>query len=248
VGMHPHTDAAPVSADVLTRFEALADLIYNPRQTLLKRRARAAGLVTADGLLMLIAQAVRAQEIWNDGSFAHIIPALYENWAAPVENVSLIGLPGCGKTTVGALLAGEMGYDFIDVDQLIVRRFGPIPQLFARGEAHFRACETAVVESLADVRHSVIACGGGTVERPYNMQLLSQMGVILFLDRPADDIIGHVDAHSRPLLGGDPQRVRALERRRRCLYQDYCHAAIPVTADAQHTARQIAALLQEETL
>lgn len=248
VGMYPHADAAPIPPEMLSQFKAVADLIYNPRQTLLTRRAKQAGLMTADGLLMLIAQAVRAQEIWNDGSYAHIIPALYQNWEAPPHNLVLIGLPGCGKTTIGALLAREIGYDFADVDALIEQRYGPIPQLFQQGEDHFRACETAVVKSLRTLRHSVIACGGGTVERPYNMQILAQMGAILFLDRPVEDIIRQVDADSRPLLKGDPGQVRALDVRRRPLYLAYCHAVVAVIGDEGHTARQIAAMIQEEII
>ena len=100
-------------------------------------------------------------------------------------NLVLIGMPGCGKTTVGAALAALTGREAIDIDQRIAERAGcSIPEIFAQGgEAAFRRLETQALEALGKRSGCVIATGGGCVTRAENYPLLHQNSVIVWLQR-----------------------------------------------------------------
>ncbi len=107
-------------------------------------------------------------------------------------NVILIGFMGCGKTTIGVRLAGLLGFDFVDMDQLIVNQVGQsIPEIFAeRGEAGFRALESAVLDGLRaqGTQRQVISTGGGIVTQPENLPKLQALGAILYLTT-SDDLL-----------------------------------------------------------
>ncbi len=135
------------------------------------------------------------------------------------SNILLIGLPGCGKSTVGALTAERLGWTFADMDETVESMTGrTVKELFAEGEERFRDAETEACRLLAQRRHTVIAAGGGVVKRQRNIDLLRQSCRIVFLDRSARDIAGDVDTASRPLLSQGAGQVFVLEQERRPLY------------------------------
>ena len=119
------------------------------------------------------------------------------------QNIVLIGFMGSGKSSVGRLIAGRLGFQFVDTDALIVERAGmEIPEIFERdGEAHFRDLETAVLESLAHRDRCVIATGGGVVLRERNRELLEELGFVVLLTASEDVIFERVSRNAkRPLL------------------------------------------------
>ncbi|HHU51797.1 MAG TPA: shikimate kinase [Firmicutes bacterium] len=120
----------------------------------------------------------------------------------------LIGPMGSGKTTVGSLLAKELGWVFLDTDRLIVEESGmPIPEIFTRyGEEYFRRLETAVIAKAVSQKEAVIATGGGAVTVPANLQCMKDHGVVIYLKTSLQELARRVGSgEGRPLLAGrDP--------------------------------------------
>lgn len=163
------------------------------------------------------------------------------------KNIVLIGMPGCGKTSVGRLLAAKLNMDFVDTDALVEQEQGmTIPQMFERlGEPAFRDMESRAARTAAERDGAVIATGGGMVLRPENMQVLSAAGIVFFRDRAVKDIAGQ-DMTGRPLVGEDMTRLYELYERRIGLYRKYADHIISDTQTPQQAAEQIAALYAQE--
>lgn len=142
------------------------------------------------------------------------------------KNIVLIGLPGCGKTTVGELLAKAMHRPLLDTDAMVVEKEGrSINEIFAaEGEDYFRAAETACAKAVAAREDCIIATGGGMVLRKENMDALKRNGVVYFLDRSAKEIARSVDVSGRPLQKDDPERIFRLQKERDKLYRRYADA------------------------
>jgi len=139
------------------------------------------------------------------------------------RNIVLVGFMGTGKTTVGKLLAEDMGRVFVDLDDAIVEQAGiSIPELFeSRGEEGFREVERAVVVAEAAGSGKVISCGGGIVKNPENIELLAERGELVCLTAKPETILERVGSDSnRPLLAGENRlaRIRALLDERAPLY------------------------------
>lgn len=141
-------------------------------------------------------------------------------------NIVLIGMPGCGKSTLGKALAKRLGRDFYDADDVIVEQEGKtIPELFTVSEDCFRDAEVRSSRTLAAKQGVIIACGGGVIKRPENMAILKKTGKVFFIDRSPDDIVSDVDVAVRPLLKEGRQKVYRLYEERITLYReaaDYC--------------------------
>ncbi|MDB6070724.1 MAG: shikimate kinase [Verrucomicrobiales bacterium] len=149
-------------------------------------------------------------------------------------NVILIGFMGCGKTTVGNLLARQLGFQFLDTDQLIVKKAKrPIPVIFEQeGEAGFRALESAILDDLTDCDRSVIATGGGIVTVPENVPKLRQLGLVIWLNPPEDVLYQRIIRnHDRPLVRTENPRqtVHDLLTIRRPLYSNAAHLDVDVS-------------------
>ena len=163
-----------------------------------------------------------------------------------MRNLVLIGMPGSGKTSVGAILSRRLGLPLLDTDELIVRAAGrSIPEIFSsEGEGGFRDRETAAARQAAALDNTVIATGGGIVLRPENMEALAATGMIFFRDRDLEDILGE-DHMGRPLVGRDPEKLRILYTQRIELYRKYAQYVISNTKTAEEAAARIAALYRK---
>ena len=160
------------------------------------------------------------------------------------SNIILIGMPGCGKTTIGKELAKQLCKEFTDSDEEIVKKQGvTIPEIFAdKGEAYFREIESEVIKELSSRQGLVIATGGGAVLNPQNVDLLKENGVILFLDRDLKDIEATSD---RPLSSNRND----LEKRYKERYPIYLSSAdyrIDCTNDINENIKTIKEVLISE--
>ena len=238
-GMYPRCYETPID---ITRFPALTgviDAIYNPLRTPLVLSAMERGIAAEGGLYMLVAQAVRASEIFLDTTYApEVTDRVYRRILSQKQNTVLIGMPASGKSTVGRLLAKRQGRPLIDTDARIVERYGaPITDIFRmHGEAYFRDLEAEVIREVAMQTACVIATGGGAILREDNVRALRANGRLYFLDRPIEQL---VPTASRP-LAKDAEAIRARHRER---YDRYLRCA-DVTVDAGGEAAHVADLIE----
>lgn len=166
------------------------------------------------------------------------------------KNVALVGFMGTGKSTIGRLVARELGWRFADTDQLIERRAGcEISEIFAReGERFFRAQEHAALASLRGEWRHVVATGGGIVTRGENVSLLRELGFVVWLTADEETIFERVSRNAnRPLLHTPHPRatVAALLAARRPLYESAAHFALDT---AQVSQAEAAKTIVAETL
>ena len=230
VGMYPHNGISPVSLNILPNLEAVLDLVYHPARTRLLLDAQEKQIPCLGGLTMLVEQAIRASELFTGSSLSEEIKQKTETTISrQTENLILIGMPGCGKTTVGKLLAEQTGKTFADADTLLQSRIGPFDRFFAdHGESAFREAETALLAELGKQSGLVIATGGGCVTRAENRDLLRQNGIIIRLLRDPDKL----PVEGRPL--SVQYGVEALSQQREPLY---C-AFADMTADNNGTPEE----------
>ena len=145
-----------------------------------------------------------------------------------MKNIILIGMPGCGKTTIGKKLAKELNCDFFDSDQVFVDEAKiTISEFFdAYGESQFRDKETSIIRQLSQKSGCVIATGGGVVERAENKEILQNGNIVVFINRSPEDIFRNINASTRPLIANDRNRIFSLYKRRISKYRDFCHIEI----------------------
>ncbi len=185
VGMYPNNGESLVNLDLLPKLRCVLDLIYNPLHTKLLLDAKKRNIRCENGLSMLVAQAKRAREIWTGKNIAdsrceEILCKLKKQ----MRNIILIGMPGCGESSIGSLLAERLGRPFFDADAELTKKLGPIPEFFAsHAEAAFRKEETEILRVLGKKTGCVIATGGGCVTRAENELLLRQNGIIVRIER-----------------------------------------------------------------
>lgn len=194
VGMFPHAGVSPLSKEELSAFTSLQcviDLIYNPLRSQLLLDAESLGILNANGLKMLVAQAARASSLFlgKDVSGSQI-ESISRELHASKENIVLIGMPGVGKTSTGEALAKLLNRPWIDTDFLIKQKAHceAATYLQTHGEAAFRRLEHEVIQEISGMIGAVISCGGGVVVTPSNYQLLRQNGKFVYLTRPLDQL------------------------------------------------------------
>ena len=156
------------------------------------------------------------------------------------DNVVLIGMMGCGKSTVGELLAKRLGFVFVDTDQYIEAAMGRAKE----GEAVFRDWELGAAEELALGKQQVIACGGGLPTRCDSIASLKYSGTVIFLRRDPGEIYDNVSMKGRPL--GRQGREAFLERyaAREPIYLEWADHVVDVQATPAETTERILEVLK----
>ncbi len=198
-GMFSRQSGMPVDPALFPNLCGAVDAVYNPLRTSFILKARSMGVPAAGGLYMLVRQAVLASEIFLDIKYPEeVTEEVYRKIKAGKQNIVLTGMPGSGKTTVGKLLAEELGRPYVDTDALIEEQTGMTAGeiILKKGEAAFRDTETSVIEEISAKTGWVIATGGGAILRRENVDLLRMNGKIYFLDRPVEQLLPTDD---RPL-------------------------------------------------
>ena len=194
VGMSPHTGISPLAKEELAAFSSLQcviDLIYNPLRSQLLLDAESLGILNANGLKMLVAQAARASSLFLGQEVSGSqIENISRELHASKENIVLIGMPGVGKTSTGEALAKLLNRPWIDTDFLINQKAhcDAATYLQTHGEAAFRRLEHEVIQEISSMSGAVISCGGGVVVTPSNYQLLRQNGKLVYLTRPLEEL------------------------------------------------------------
>ena len=239
VGMYPNVSGVPLCIDDFPRLSGVIGAVYRPLRSTLIEQARERGIPAAGGLAMLVAQGVRASELFLDTKYPESLTReLAGRIIREKSHLILIGMPAVGKTTVGKLLAEMTGRAFFDTDAEIVRQAGcDIPTLFeTRGEAGFRALEARVVEEIAYGQvGTVIATGGGVPLSEQNRMALRRTGQVFWLDRPTEDLIPTED---RPLAKSG-EALRALRAAREPVYRATADKRIMGAQTPEETAKRI---------
>ena len=150
-------------------------------------------------------------------------------------NISLVGMPGAGKTTVGRILAEKLGMSFCDTDEEIEKIAGESPEKIIEkyGEERFREIETEVAESVSSLRGVVIATGGGTILREKNVEKLRSCGVVIWLGRD----LNLLAQNNRPLSKNMP--ISRLFKQREEYYVAASDKKIENDEAAEKTAEKI---------
>ena len=242
VGMYPHTGVSPVCLSGFPRLEAVLDVVYNPARTQLLLDAESLGLPFRNGLWMLVAQAKEASEYFTGESIPDsMIEKIYHILSRQMQNIVLIGMPGCGKSTIAALLAEKLGRTALDSDSEVIRLAGKsIPDIFAQdGEKIFRDLETQALESLGKSTGAIIATGGGCVTQQRNYPLLHQNGRIFWLTRPLDVL----PTDGRPLSQNN--KLTDLYEIRKPLYEAFADHIIDNSGLPEDTVAAILACMEE---
>lgn len=241
VGMYPNNLKAPLSLSEFSNLSGVLDIVYNPQKTKLILDAERLGIPAYSGLLMLVAQGKRAAELF----LGHDIPdsetdRIFKKLSTEMQNIVLVGMPGCGKTTVGKALAEQLNRPFFDADEEILKRTGKSAEAWieACGEAVFRQKETEVLESLCKQSGTVIATGGGAVTVPENADILRQNSIVFFINR---------DVSALPVEGRPLSKATALSEMyevRLPMYRSVCDYEIAADGSVEAVVRRILEELQ----
>ena len=220
-GMYPDIDNAPINIEKFENLLGVVDVIYNPLCSQLVVSAKEKGIKAVGGLYMLVSQGVFAAEKFTGTEIPESeTERVYKKLLKEKRNLVLIGMPSCGKTTVGKAVSKALDMEFIDSDELIVKKTGmSIPEIFkTMGEKGFREIESKVIAEISLLQNKVIATGGGVVLNNRNTKLLKANGFVVFLDRPLGLLVTTLD---RPLSSDR----KALEKRYNERYDIYCKSA-----------------------
>ena len=243
VGMYPNNGQSPVDLTLFPHLCGVADAIYNPRRTALILQAEDLGIPAVSGLSMLVAQAKRANELFFDRPLPEgITESVIAKARRKMENVILIGMPGCGKSTAGRALAQALGLNFTDTDDVIREMTGRTPAEIIKsdGEDTFRRIEHEAVCAVGKKSDTVIATGGGVVTRPENRDPLRQNGTVIYLSRPLTKLA----ADGRPLTAENG--VKALFDVRRPLYESWAEHTVLCDDDITVTLQNLLSAVTAE--
>lgn len=220
-GMYPDITASPLDLARFEHIRAVADVVYNPLRTRLSLQAEELGIRTECGLYMLVKQALAAATLFIGTEYSEALTEkIYRRILAEKQSIVLIGMPTCGKTTVGKTIAKHLFRTFYDTDSIAEAISGASPADYIEqyGERSFRTLETEAVKKAAAECGCVIATGGGAILSEENVRLLRQNGRLYFLDRAPEKLFPSAD---RPLTDSR----QALERKYKERYGLYISAA-----------------------
>ena len=235
VGTYPANEDELIDLSLFPALEGVQEVIYNPFKTRLALQAEERGLPVATGLDMLVGQAAYTAEKFR-GELPPVekVDAIVKEILWEERNIVLIGMPSCGKSTVGRALAQMLNRPFVDSDDEIVKRYGAIPEIFAKqGEDAFRTYESEVIAEVTKRHGAVIATGGGAVERKRNVLNMRQNGVIAYLTRAMSSL----SDEGRPLSQGG--KIAALYERRAPLYEGAADVVVSNDGSLQQTVESL---------
>ena len=223
VGMYPNNGQSPMDIRMFPELEGVLDVIYNPAKTQLILDAEARGLITENGLWMLVAQAKESAQWFTGKAISDDeIGKIHRTLRRQMENIVLVGMPGCGKSTIGRRLGQVLQREVLDADAVLEQKFGrAIPDIFTTdGEEEFRKMESWVLDDLCKLSGKIIATGGGCVTRPENYCKLRQNATVAWVQRSLDELAVDGRPLSLKTTAEDMYQVREP------LYRRFSHFAV----------------------
>ena len=225
VGMYPEVSLSPIDLTKFTDLYAVADIIYNPSTTRLLYDAKQLGLKTAGGLSMLVAQAYKASQIFTGGPSDkeddELIEKVIKELESEMKNITLIGMPGSGKTTLGKMIADRLGRKFVDLDLLYAQEYEETPShaISTKGEDSFRFLESTLCRKVLPSSKLVISTGGGIVTREENHFYLKCNSNVIYIKRPLKSLMKQ-DLKNRPISRDNS--IEDLLNKRAPMYEKVC--------------------------
>ena len=242
VGMYPNNYQAPLDISHFKACESVVDLIYNPLRTKLVTEAKMQGINAVGGLEMLVAQAAVSASIWCEREIeAEEIEKIITWLNKKMENIVLIGMPGCGKTTIAQKLSALLDKEAVDLDEMFSAHFHQTPEevINNEGEEVFRQMEHEITKLAGKRSGIIIAAGGGTVTRRENYFPLKQNGVIVYLKRD----LAKLPKEGRPL--SQRNDLAELYQKRKSDYKYFADLTLAMTDDAEDNLRRLLPMLAE---
>lgn len=236
VGTFPNNGEKAVDLRVFSHLSAVFDVVYNPMRSALLLQAEELEIPCECGLHMLVCQAKRSSELFTGSSISDEVSARIEKLLSrQMQNIVLIGMPGCGKSVVAKKLAQALGRTAADSDLEITRRERmSIPEIFAKpGESRFRAVETAVLSDLGKRGGLIISTGGGCVTRDENYPLLHQNSTIVWIQRETSRLA----KAGRPL--SEHNDMDEMYNERRPMYERFADIIVDNNGSIDDTVRSI---------
>lgn len=236
VGMYPNNGERLIDLSCFKNCKKAIDLIYNPAKTVFLLDAEKLGIDYTNGLPMLVAQALRAAEKFTGKDIPlSEIERIHGIILKNQKNVVLVGMPGCGKSTVARLLAEKTGRECIDTDALVEECGESIPQIFEKyGEAEFRRRETEAIRTVAKEHGKIIATGGGAILKEENRIALRENSTVVFLKSD----IERLATDGRP-LSKNLDTLKEMYAKRLPLYLETADITVDVSSDPEETLRRI---------
>lgn len=242
VGMYPNNLISPLSLDGFEKLEAVFDIIYNPQKTKLMLDAEKRNIPSFSGLDMLVYQAKRASELFINTEISEDkAEKVYKNVSTKMKSIILVGMPGCGKSSIGKTLSEKLSREFIDLDSEIIKRENrSIPEIFSEvGEDGFRKIETEVVKDFCKLSEKIIATGGGVVTREENFDPIKQNSVVIFINRDIDVL----PTDGRPL--SQQNKLSDMYKLRLPLYRHFCDREIDGNGSIDEVTNRILEVLEK---
>ena len=227
LGMYPNNGESVIeSLELFRNCKAVIDLIYNPSKTKLLLMAEENGILAINGLGMLVAQAKRSSELFTGKSISEEkIESICAKISATTQNIILIGMPGCGKTSIGKKLSEIMDREFVDIDEYIkeTEKKEAKDIINEEGEEYFRKIETNALLTVCKRSGIIIASGGGIVTQNINKPIIKQNGIVIYLNRD----ISLLSVEGRPL--SLKEGLASLAEKRLPLYSEWSDITLDVT-------------------
>lgn len=234
VGMYPKNGCSPINLESFKKCRGVIDMIYNPAKTKLILDAERLGIPYTNGLSMLVAQAKKACELFLDQKTDDSeIKKITDKIASQSANIILVGMPGCGKTTIAQRLSRLTGRKTADTDEMIAKSAGRTPSeiIKADGEDTFRKIEHTEIEKIGKMSGMIISTGGGVVTREENYAPLHQNGIIVFIHRALESLA----TSDRPLS----KNLEEMYQKRLPMYRRFSDIEVSNDGEIDECAQEI---------
>ncbi len=243
VGMYPNVLDCAVDLREFTSLKGVFDMIYNPYRTRLLLDAEKLGIPNCGGIYMLTVQGVKSGEkflgkLISEDTVKTALSTLKYNSV----NITLIGMPGCGKSTLAKEISRLENRPLRDIDALIVEKEGTdIPTIFKeKGEGYFRDIEADICFDICKEKSQVIATGGGAVLRRENRNIIKANSVVVFIESD----ISTLDTDGRP-LSKDLSTLEKMYKERLPLYEETADIKVKLCDTPTETAKTIIDAVKE---